>query len=59
MMMTIRIIMTQLFRKIEGESLERPHCVTSREVGLEQSLAQLNIVINKLELQAGDIIKVS
>ena len=59
MMMVIRILMTELFRKIEGESLERPNCGTSREVGLEQSVAQLNIVINKLELQAGDIIKVS
>ena len=59
MMMMMMMIIQCLFRKIEGESLERPSCGTGREVGLEQSLAQLNLVINKLEVQAGDIIKVS
>ena len=60
--MMIIIILSRLFRRIEGESLESSHCQTSPEPGagrLEQSVAQLSSVINKLELQALEVIKVS
>ena len=60
-MMMIIIIMSRLFRRIEGESLESSHCQTSPEPGagrLGQSVAQLSSVINKLELQALEVIKV-
>ena len=50
--------LANVFRKIEGESLERSNYQTSPG-RLGESVAQLNSVINKLELQAVDIIKVN
>ena len=54
----------KVFRKMEGDSLERSNCQWRSESSqadncLEQSVANLNTVIANLETQAVQIIKVT